>query len=131
MARKNINLIKLFYLFLLCFFSIIGVSEAENKLLMITDKSCLYCIIWEKQIGKIYPKTDIAKNYSLYRMEINEFKKTKNSKPCILMGYYNSIILSKIEKPSFMLNQSNTVEISKEAKEAYDILYKYVVDYRR
>ena len=79
MARKNINLIKLFYLFLLCFFSIIGVSEAENKLLMITDKSCLYCIIWEKQIGKIYPKTDIAKNYSLYRMEINSFKKIKNN----------------------------------------------------
>ena len=79
MARKNINLIKLFYLFLLCFFSIIGVSEAENKLLMITDKSCLYCIIWEKQIGKIYPKTDIAKNYSLYRIEIDDFKKNKNN----------------------------------------------------
>ena len=46
---------------------------------MITDKSCLYCIIWEKQIGKIFPKTDIAKNYSLYRMEISEFKKTKNN----------------------------------------------------
>ena len=74
MTFKKINLIKLFFLLLLCFFSTIGVSEAENKLLMITDKSCLYCIIWENQIGNIYPKTDIAKNYSLYRMEINSFK---------------------------------------------------------
>ena len=79
MTFKKINLIKLFFLLLLCFFSRIGVSEAENKLLMITDKSCLYCIIWEKQIGKIYPKTDIAKDYSLYRMEINDFKKIKNN----------------------------------------------------
>ena len=45
-------------------------------------------------------------------------------------GYYNSIILSKIEKPSFMLKQSNTVEISKEEKEAYDILYKYLEDHK-
>ena len=79
MTCKSLNLIKFLCLFLLCLCSIIRVSEAENKLLMITDKSCLYCIIWEKQIGKIYPKTDIAKNYSLYRMEINEFKKTKNN----------------------------------------------------
>ena len=42
-------------------------------MLMITDKNCLYCIIWEKQIGKIYPKTDIAKKFPLKRIEVKNF----------------------------------------------------------
>ena len=47
-------------------------------MLMITDESCLYCIIWEKQIGTVYPKTEIAKKYPLLRIEknnVNDFKK--------------------------------------------------------
>ncbi|PPR40643.1 MAG: hypothetical protein CFH22_01445, partial [Alphaproteobacteria bacterium MarineAlpha5_Bin12] len=32
-------------------------SFADNKLLMITADYCVYCQIWEKEIGKIYPKT--------------------------------------------------------------------------
>ena len=42
-------------------------------MLMITNKNCLYCIIWEKQIGKIYPKTDIAKKFPLQRIEVKNF----------------------------------------------------------
>ena len=42
-------------------------------MLMITDKNCLYCKIWEKQIGKIYPKTDIAKKFPLQRIEVKNF----------------------------------------------------------
>ena len=38
-------------------------SFADNKLLMITADYCIYCQIWEKEIGKIYPKTDIAKSF--------------------------------------------------------------------
>ena len=45
---------------------------AENKLLMITADYCVYCQIWEKEIGKIYPKTDIAKSFPLERIELDE-----------------------------------------------------------
>ena len=31
-----------------------------------------YCQIWEKEIGKIYPKTDIAKSFPLERIELDE-----------------------------------------------------------
>ena len=47
-------------------------SFADNKLLMITADYCVYCQIWEKEIGKIYPKTDIAKNFPLERIELDE-----------------------------------------------------------
>ena len=29
--------------------------------------------MWEKQIGKIYPKTEIAKKFSLHRIEVKNF----------------------------------------------------------
>ena len=47
-------------------------SFAENKLLMITADYCVYCQIWEKEIGKIYPKTDISKNFPLEKIELDE-----------------------------------------------------------
>ena len=47
-------------------------SFAESKLLMITADYCVYCQIWEKEIGKIYPKTDIAKSFPLERIELDE-----------------------------------------------------------
>ena len=45
----------------------------DNKLLMITADYCVYCQIWEKEIGTIYPKTDIAKNFPLERIELDEY----------------------------------------------------------
>ena len=55
-----------------------SVYAKENTLmLMITDKSCLYCIVWEKQIGKIYPKTEIAKIFPLHRIEVKKFTNYK------------------------------------------------------
>ena len=47
-------------------------SFADNKLLMITADYCVYCQIWEKEIGIIYPKTDIAKSFPLERIELDE-----------------------------------------------------------
>ena len=47
-------------------------SFADNKLLMITADYCVYCQIWEKEIGQIYPKTDIAKSFPLERIELDE-----------------------------------------------------------
>ena len=55
-------------IFLLSFKS----SFADNKLLMITADYCIYCQIWEKEIGKIYPKTDISKNFPLEKIELDE-----------------------------------------------------------
>ena len=48
-------------------------SFADNKLLMITAEYCVYCQIWEKEIGKIYPKTDISKSFPLERIELDEY----------------------------------------------------------
>ena len=47
-------------------------SFADNKLLMITADYCIYCQIWEKEIGKIYPKTDISKNFPLEKIQLDE-----------------------------------------------------------
>ncbi len=44
-------------------------SFADNKLVMITADYCIYCQIWEKEIGEIYPKTDISKNFPLKKIE--------------------------------------------------------------
>ena len=48
-------------------------AKDNSLLLMITDKTCLICMVWEKQIGKIYPKTEIAKKFPLSRIEMNDF----------------------------------------------------------
>ena len=47
-------------------------SFADNKLVMITADYCVYCQIWEKEIGEIYPKTDISKSFPLERIELEE-----------------------------------------------------------
>ena len=64
----------------LLFFSIVIIflffsksTFAENKLLMITADYCIYCQIWEKEIGKIYPKTEISKSFPLERIELDEY----------------------------------------------------------
>ena len=48
-------------------------AKDNSLLLMITDKTCLICMVWEKQIGKIYPKTEIANKFPLSRIEIKDF----------------------------------------------------------
>ena len=48
-------------------------SLAESNLLMITADYCVYCQIWEKEIGEIYPKTDIAKSFPLERIELDKY----------------------------------------------------------
>ena len=75
-----LNFFKNFFfktLILINFFFIAFLNSANAKenalMLMITDKSCLYCILWEKQIGKIYPKTEISKKFPLFRIEVKNF----------------------------------------------------------
>lgn len=41
------------------------------ELLMFTRKSCAYCLLWEKQIGPIYPKTDEAKAAPLRKIDLD------------------------------------------------------------
>ena len=48
-------------------------AKENSLMLMITDKTCLYCIIWEKQIGKIYYKTEVSKRFPLSRIELKDF----------------------------------------------------------
>ena len=67
--KKSYN-IKL--ILIVIFLSSLKSSFADDKLLMITADYCIYCQIWEKEIGKIYPKTDISKIFPLEKIELDE-----------------------------------------------------------
>ena len=70
----NIKKVELLFFSLVIFFLFLSKSTfAENKLLMITADYCIYCQIWEKEIGKIYPKTDISKSFPLEKIELDEY----------------------------------------------------------
>ena len=70
MIFKKLN--KLILILIVIFLSSLKSSFADDKLLMITADYCIYCQIWEKEIGKIYPKTDISKSFPLERIELDE-----------------------------------------------------------
>ena len=61
-----------FFIFITSIFQSVNAKDT-SLMIMITDKNCLYCIVWEKQIGKIYPKTEIAKKFPLHRVEVKNF----------------------------------------------------------
>ena len=61
-----------FFIFITSIFQSVNAKDT-SLMIMITDKNCLYCIVWEKQIGKIYPKTEIAKKFPLHRIEVKNF----------------------------------------------------------
>ena len=61
---------KTVYLIILLLLSFKQVSKADTKLLMLTDEKCMYCMIWEKQIGNLYNKTEISKIYPLKKYEV-------------------------------------------------------------
>ena len=66
------KLYNLILILIVIFLSSLKSSFADDKLLMITADYCIYCQIWEKEIGKIYPKTDISKNFPLEKIELDE-----------------------------------------------------------
>ena len=39
---------------------------------MVTDKACPYCQAWEREVGKVYPKTKLAQEFPLIRVQIEE-----------------------------------------------------------
>ena len=61
-----------FFIFITSIFQSVDAKDT-SLMIMITDKNCLYCIVWEKQIGKIYPKTETAKKFPLHRIEVKNF----------------------------------------------------------
>ena len=61
-----------FFIFITSIFQSVEAKDT-SLMIMITDKNCLYCIVWEKQIGKIYPKTEVAKKFPLHRIEVKNF----------------------------------------------------------
>ena len=62
------RIFKIFIFIILPFFAFLNIASAKDQLLMVTDKNCIFCIVWEREIGKIYPKTEIAKTYPLKRI---------------------------------------------------------------
>ena len=72
-SKKYIHIpIIVFFIFITSIFQSVDAKDT-SLMIMITDKNCLYCIVWEKQIGKIYPKTEIAKKFPLHRIEVKNF----------------------------------------------------------
>ena len=72
-SKKYIHTpIIVFFIFITSIFQPVDAKDT-SLMIMITDKNCLYCIVWEKQIGKIYPKTEIAKKFPLHRIEVKNF----------------------------------------------------------
>ena len=72
-SKKYIHTpIIVFFIFITSIFQSVDAKDT-SLMIMITDKNCLYCIVWEKQIGKIYPKTEIAKKFPLHRIEVKNF----------------------------------------------------------
>ena len=76
MFYKLIKMYFKFFIFIIFVFNLIissSFAKDNSLLLMITDKTCLICMVWEKQIGKIYPKTEIANKFPLSRIEMSDF----------------------------------------------------------
>ena len=76
MFYKLIKMYFKFIIFIIFVFNLtvsFSYAKDDSLLLMITDKTCLICMVWEKQIGKIYPKTEIANKFPLSRIEMNDF----------------------------------------------------------
>ena len=72
-SKKYIStLIIVLFIFIISIFKSVNAKDS-SLFFFITDKNCLYCIVWEKQIGKIYPKTEIAKIFPLHRIEVKKF----------------------------------------------------------
>ena len=73
------KLIKMYFKFIIFIIFVFNLTVSSSfakdisLLLMITDKTCLICMVWEKQIGKIYPKTEIANKFPLSRIEKKDF----------------------------------------------------------
>ncbi len=61
-------------------FLLIKSTIAETKLFMLTDKNCGICIVWEKQIGKIYNKTDVSKIFPIKRIYLDKIDKDELNK---------------------------------------------------
>ena len=50
--------------------SVAGVAPASAaELLLYTRKGCAYCVLWEREIGGLYPKTDEARTAPLRRVQ--------------------------------------------------------------
>ena len=93
---------KILLLSFICYISIlINSTFAETKLFMLTDKTCGVCIAWEKQIGKIYNKTDISNIFPVERNYVNKIDKNK----------LNTIFKTKVT-PTFVFYKNN-VEIGR------------------
>ncbi len=70
----KMSLLKVLFLSLLFIKLTLNFSYGnDSSMLMVTERTCLVCKIWEKQIGKIYSKTEIAKKFPISRIEIKDF----------------------------------------------------------
>ena len=50
---------------------LLAATANAAELLMFTRKSCPYCVLWERQVGPIYPKTDEARIAPLRRIDLD------------------------------------------------------------
>jgi thioredoxin-related protein len=46
-------------------------STRGDQLVMFEEKGCSFCVVWDRQVGTIYAKTDEAQTLPLRRVELN------------------------------------------------------------
>jgi len=49
-----------------------ALPASAAELLLFTRKGCAYCVLWEREIGGIYPKTDEARAAPLRRIHTDK-----------------------------------------------------------
>ena len=63
------NLFRQFLVFILSIFPALVVAA---ELLMVRDDNCPWCIVWDEEIGPIYPKTPEGKFAPLMHVDLGE-----------------------------------------------------------
>lgn len=66
----NLKYLSIIFLLILSLRVSVGLGN-ESKFLFFTDNSCPYCKWWEKDISKVYPKTEFSKIFKLIRISYN------------------------------------------------------------
>ena len=64
-------------LFLLSFSNQLNAGSL-SELIMITDDKCIFCRAWEKEIGNVYSKTNVAKHFPLKKIQFYDLDEKFN-----------------------------------------------------
>jgi thioredoxin-related protein len=97
-ALKHVRLLAINNAFIHSQYTILSLSPLHAaELIMVERDGCAWCVIWQKQIAPIYPKTDIGKKLPLKTMNIADNFKEYSLKSPVRYTPTFLIIENKIE----------------------------------